>query len=351
MADFLNFPLDHRQALVATGVGAVTFPIVLGINQYGLKPLRISSGSPLLLASAAGGISVTLASLIASTAVLKSYSLSSKFIHNSLDEDIPANWQVDVTIQDVAASTLSGVVLFRALGGRFSSVIPSHLHAPGAFARQWIPAYSLNRANGTQKSIIQEIGSKYGCHTCGKRRIKQYFADHQPPNKLVKMGVAEAPGQPLGQVLNNNATNGLLQKFYPHCPRCSDMQGRSLAMDNKTSSIVIHPFTLRPYHFFFPIPILLLFLKPSVRHLKQDEVVPSVDIKQEKIPVIKEEPAIQIIQPKTKSVPNNLSELIANFPLFIVWQSLVTFLDSFSTVGSFHITLWAFSIIAALGTL
>ena len=49
---------------------------------------------------------------------------------------------------------------------------------------------------------------------------------------------------------------------------------------------------------------------------------------------------------------SDISELVSNFPLLIVWKRAVQFLDSFKNPGDgFHIMLWAFVIVAAWGTL
>ena len=44
-------------------------------------------------------------------------------------------------------------------------------------------------------------------------------------------------------------------------------------------------------------------------------------------------------------------EVALNFPLFIIWRRIVHFFDSFhDPLASFHMTLWAFTVVAALGT-
>ena len=334
----LHIPLDTTQAVFATGIGAVTFPVMLGLNQVGLKTLSISSRSPLLVTSAAGGLSVALASLVASTAVIKSCAIFR----------IESETRMEFKIKDLLVSAASGVIMFRALGGRYSSMVPSHLHVPGCFARHWIPAYSIEYANVTQKNLIQEIGRKYGCHSCGTKRIKQYYADHQPPNKLIKASLG-----PLGKTVEQNGRH--LQRFYPQCPSCSLRQGHSLAVDSKTSAIIIHSMTFSPYHIFLPTPIAVLLLKYYLlesQTVDMNNTVPEesdreVITQKEKDPIIED----GIKQMKHNKVSNNFSGLVTNFPLFIVWQKIVSFIDSFSPVGSFHMTLWGFTIIAALGTL
>ena len=341
-----RLPIDVTQALIATGVGALSFPVMLGMNQIGLRSLKISSSYPLLLASAAGGISVSIASLISSSLVLNTYNISGSLLTrtSSVTTSPSVTRTIDFTLQDLGMSAFSGVIFFRALGGRFKSVVPSHLHCPGAFAKQWIPAHSVKYANGTEKDIIQFIGNKYGCHSCGTRRIKQYFADHQPPNVLIK-------------ARNAIQTDGkTMQRFYPHCPKCSDHQGKSLVIDSTISPILAHGLTLRLYQIFLPTPLILLLLKAA---LLGRGVMP---VSKDTCAKIVNEAVVNVKEPSNKSeaskvdvrkpkVYSNFSGLVTNFPLLIVWHRLTSFINSFNPVGSFHITLWTFSIIAALGTL
>ena len=366
----LHYPLKFQQLLIAAGVGSVTFPAMLGLTQVGLKSVRISTGSPLILATTIGGISVTLSSLVASLAIVKSYSISNIFLQNSTNHHKSEydTEMINLTVGDVCVSAVSGMVMYRALGGRFMSVLPSHLNKPGAFARQWIPAHSSNYANNTEKRIIKDLGSKYGCHSCGKWRVSQFVADHQPPNKLLKQSNGKNGSginglkEPVREGNNGSESSGWTQRFYPQCQMCSNMQGQSLGMESTASPIITHPFSLRLYHLFLPIPLGLPLLKSSVnKHQSMNSLAVSDDKK-----LTEKEGKTSLSKPnqertnsseitsnitKQETVQQNLSELVTNFPLIIVWRSIVTFLDSLPAVGSFHITLWAFSIIAALGTI
>lgn len=373
--DSIQVPLSTPQALVATGVGALTFPIALGVNQGGLKYMKISTGTgsfpmptttkhslarsvlrpilnrPLLqvlVPSAIGGLSVTLASLVASTTLMKAYSLSNNLITNTKDNNESLG-RVNFSIKDLFISTATGVVFFRALGGRFRSVLPSHLHHPGAYARQWIPAG--NHANNTQRDVITEIGRKYGCHSCGTRRVDKFFADHQPPTKFEK-------------IIGSGRQN-----FYPHCQRCSSLQGGTLGPSSTSSPIITHISTLRHYYLFLPTPLLLLLFKQASNGFEYSGIVKSAaDISSSLAPAatINSNTKISATEHKTTHVvpvdvqKNNTVSLtpskatnssLSNFPLFIMWRELTSFIRSFSPIGSFHMTLWAFSIIAAFGTL
>ena len=81
---------------------------------------------------------------------------------------------------------------------------------PGPFARESIPLEGVGRpATAAQQRAINEIGNKYGCHTCGSpspgTQSGNWVLDHQPATAMT------LPGQS--------------QFGYPHCARCFRMQG------------------------------------------------------------------------------------------------------------------------------
>ncbi|AKJ03634.1 putative lipoprotein [Archangium gephyra] len=80
---------------------------------------------------------------------------------------------------------------------------------PGQHARESIPARGPGRDfTVAEREAVNELGRKYGCHTCGTRnpgtKSGDFIPDHQPPSQL-------APGQP--------------QRLFPHCKACSLRQG------------------------------------------------------------------------------------------------------------------------------
>ena len=95
-----------------------------------------------------------------------------------------------------ASSILLGGACFLALGGRFWGLSPSSLSTLGAFAntkKGSLPA-TLAYATAAKRSEIQELGRRFGCHTCGARpwplwgRAQlRYNADHMPPLAEVKV--------------------------------------------------------------------------------------------------------------------------------------------------------------------
>lgn len=77
---------------------------------------------------------------------------------------------------------------------------------PGKYARRLIPARSTSsRLNKKERRVLNKIGNKYGCHTCGRRhpgtKSGNWIADHQPVSKLRKKGQQ--------------------QRLYPYCQTCS----------------------------------------------------------------------------------------------------------------------------------
>ena len=361
----LPTPLTLRELLATSVTGAVVFPVVLGLGQVAVfKPLRLTHSSP--LASVCGCVSVLAAGCAASTAAVQVISLSRRWQSISDTTQSPAssaNSSVDFGAQELLVSTVASTVLFRALGGRFSSVLPSHLLRPGAFAREWIPVRAT-QATERQRTIIRELGRRHGCHSCGTRSVKQFHADHQPPTKLHNNG---------GKTPGDNATGS--QRLYPQCNKCSSMQGAALAhggaaAKSKWSVIRTHSLSLRNYHLFLPVALAVAYLKKSGGLVTESNTSP-LSASSKAVSDGKEEAERggrerQVEQKRTVSREvarpqtglhalfgeSNLPNLIRDFPLLIIWNRLVYFLDSFRNAGdAFHITLLAFSVVAALGTI
>ena len=333
-----HLPLNINQSLIASGVGAITFPVILGITQVAVfKPLKVSTRLPLALAATFGGLSVTLSSLLASSAVIKSYSLSGLLLSPSANERSSSPTVVSLRVKDLLVSTGISVLLYRGLGGRFSSAVPSHLFAPGAFAAQWIPARSTGYANESQRHLVQQLGRRYGCHTCGTRNTSKFIADHQPPSATI------------GSATGGAQDNGMLQKFYPQCQKCSVQQGSCLSVANPNTNVIVpHQFSLRLHHLFIPIPLGIALFKYFSLPSEENVVVIN-----NFIPTTTVESATPSIvaPPPTTAVKQHLSELVTSFPVLIVWNKIMSFIDSFHPLDGFHLTLWGFSIIAALGTI
>ncbi len=335
----LDFPPISR-VMCAGVVGGVTFPAVLASVQLAVfKPLGMTYCHGNRLASIAGGVAILVAGFTASVTMATSLELLQATTTQS-------KTKLKVTQKDVLLSSLSSMVVFRALGGRFSRVLPSSLLSPGAYARDWLPTTrGMHYATDSQREAIQAIGQRHGCHSCGsKRGVANFIADHQPPNKVL--------------LVNSKM---LTQRFLPQCKHCSLQQGGVLSGINYASNpahIKPHPLSLRLYHMFLPLPFLFAYLHNGDNERNEEPLQVTVDT----TPPVTMETAIQTETPAAV-VPNkrtphtfitnsDVEELVSNFPLLIVWQRLVNFLDSFRNPSdSFHVTLWSFIIIAAWGTL
>ena len=350
--------LSRNELLAASLGGALAFPTVLGLGQLAIfKPLRLTCSSP--VASLCGGVSVLAAGCVASLTAVQALSLTHRKISNDSSQSNSSSDynSVDFGAQELLASTVASAILFRALGGRFSSVLPSHLLKPGAFAREWIPVRST-QASERQRHIIRELGKRHGCHSCGTRSVRQFHADHQPPNKVQNAHNS------------SDSANGITQRLYPQCNKCSNSQGALLSQSNGSRitwrAIRTHPLSLRAYHLFFPIPLAIAYLKSgnvtqsSVAQLNYvSKNVASLAVEKKTSESVQDSQEVSSQLP-SKEVPSfqslfgdsNLPSLIQDFPLLIIWNRLVYFLDSFQNAGdAFHITLWAFAVVAALGSI
>lgn len=335
--------------------GAVAFPSVLAAAQtYLWKPLRVSY-SPTVRSSLIGLASVGMASIGASSAALGTIYVVQKSSYSSI--------KLAPTYEDLLISTLGGIVLFKAVGGQYGRVLPSNLMRPGAFAVDWVPAMNESaRATPKERKIVNYLGSKHGCHTCGGKNRVTYIADHQPPSKL------------LGNHRNGKKPvhpNPLLQRFYPQCLSCSHTQGGLLAAQNGISAIrhpraiITHAFNfwnLRAHHLLYclPIPLCVAYMGTKSRKSQRTEFKPAVKVKTpDESPKSSKEKEVSKESKESKVASRRMSpdtwldvEVMLNFPLFIMWQRMVQFLDSFhDPLTTFHVTLWAFIIIAALGTI
>ena len=338
----LETPFSTKEVLASAAVGALAFPSVLGASQVVVfKPLRIFCAGG-HLSSVYGGASVFIAGWIASLAAVKTcLFMQEQGRLARKDVEVPREKTISLSVPELLISTVSSAVVFRALGGRFSSVLPSNLMKAGAFARDWIPAKTPQLATDFEKYLIQSIGKKYGCHSCGKRYVSKFIADHQPPSKLFTSGMARAP----------------YQKFYPQCQKCSTLQGAVVnnGVTLNSKAIRSHPLGLRLYHLFLPLPLGISYWKSSSATQGDALTGAAVEVKE-----VYKETSTQTtkLTPSGKStfrnmlVDSDFSELVTDFPLLIIWRRIIDFLESFRNPGdAFHVTLWVFTIVAAFGTI
>ena len=288
--------------LSAGAVGCVTFPTCLGlIQRVVFAPLRITS-SMRIFASLFGAGAVFTSAGVASLATSITYS------------QLQGSRDTRLSNGELCAASLAGVVIFKALGGRFNAALPSNLFKPGAFARNWIPARWEQYAAHYERHLMQQIGGKHGCHSCGTRSGK-FIADHQPPIKL------SSPGE--------------LLKFYPHCRKCSSLQGNALSRI-KPSRVAVRTHTsLRLYHLFLPIPLFMTMLKQS------DTTSDTEQSTTEQVVVTNTVPAMETVQAPSYPV-SGYQWLLA---------SINEFLSQISIIGQFHIFVQLCIAVAAISSL
>jgi hypothetical protein len=135
----------------------------------------------------------------------------------------------------------TSLLTFRALGGRYFSLLPSDYASLGAFrsAVTSTPA-GLDYADSRHRGAIEMAGRVAGCHTCGTRRAAVYIADHQPPLKLVKRQNAG--------FLRRRVLGPVSQSFFPQCAECSLVQSRAVRLEPSKRPLHYHLSTFRPYH-------------------------------------------------------------------------------------------------------
>lgn len=251
MAESSTIVLSRAQKRYLGGwaCGAVVFPTALAINQTVLKQLRIGAHIP-VVSTSCGFISAVSAGMVASAAYVVA--------HDAIDVLHEPTWRENLRIPrmrvgltDSAAVeyavhglTAAGVVWI--LGGRFKSLCPSSIMHVGAYGdvRHSLPARRFIKATSSQRTKISQIGSRIGCHTCGKRGFRaRYISDHQPPSKFAHSGQ---------------------QRFYPHCSACSNKQGGLSAQSaSKTVPpihLIHHGLSLRGYHTWLPLSVVVLLL-------------------------------------------------------------------------------------------
>jgi len=138
-------------------------------------------------------------------------------------------------LHTVRIATLA-LITFKVLGGRFWSISPSSYTNLGSFARtsHSIPA-KMDYATSAQRKVIESVGRRWGCHTCGSRMI---FSRTKPSangsGSLVKFHADHMPPKSVAHAMNSRWWRKLLriqvkQRFYPQCVSCSNVQGSILS--------------------------------------------------------------------------------------------------------------------------
>ncbi|WIA17091.1 hypothetical protein OEZ85_013990 [Tetradesmus obliquus] len=165
-------------------------------------------------------------------------------------------------VDDMVFDALLGIFVFKAMGGRFSSLMPSDLSKPGALAFESIPVRADNSEAYAQPSVKRELARIFrrdGCHHCGSYR-GPVIGDHMPPNKM--MPISKAAKDKLPAAVDNlpgiskvreliglsGRTGKPLQRFYPQCQRCSIKQATAMRSGKRVLVLHLHAPRYRSEH-------------------------------------------------------------------------------------------------------
>lgn len=160
--------VDLADVALSSGLGVITFPLCLGALQTGIfRPLRMTSNIR-VIGSVCGGISVLISSSTASLAFLSSTVMLQEVKDNSVKVSVEkflsfvpvdrCSISISVCYKDVPVYGFASLFVFKLLGGKFRSVLPSNLIYPGAFAKGCFPAKGQNYASNAVKQKLTLLG-------------------------------------------------------------------------------------------------------------------------------------------------------------------------------------------------
>jgi len=239
----------QRNAIVpATMLGIASFSSTLALStllQH--RILHISTGTRAPIPTLLGVTTITLASLVthftttSSMQYFQTKQLPQSISIPSLSNMMPNKYNSSSSDRLMIPYTsysipkvpslqilLLGLLSFPILGGRFWTISPSSYTRLGSFARPRfsLPATLDSYASSSQRIAIENLGRRFGCHTCGSKQIismekVKFHADHMPPTAITKR-------------MNKQLWRKLLkvpvkQRFYPQCVKCSHQQGKILS--------------------------------------------------------------------------------------------------------------------------
>ena len=151
-----------QEILAGTTVGAITFPVALGLAQnFVFKPIQITCKLPRAIVSVCGGTSIILSGICASiTFVLSCENLKKYKLLSKCDNTTEKRFKLEFSraeghILIWGAGTLA---VFKVFGGKLRHVVPSHLFHPGAFAKSSVPASGKNYAGLSAKRKLNLLG-------------------------------------------------------------------------------------------------------------------------------------------------------------------------------------------------
>ena len=164
--DGKSIEVNLSDVALSTGVGIMTFPLCVGALQTGVfRPLRMTSNIR-VIGSVCGSISVLISGGAASLAFLASAVVLTQVKDNSVFVEkflsfVPVercSIAISVCSKDIPLCGFASLFVFKLLGGKFRSVLPSSLIYPGAFAKGYIPAKGQNYASNAVKQKLTLLG-------------------------------------------------------------------------------------------------------------------------------------------------------------------------------------------------
>lgn len=141
-------------------------------------------------------------------------------------ESIRISDQIKIPKHDLRVCAI-GLTVFKLLGGRFWAIAPSSFTNLGSFSRWSIPC-GERYATTSQRALIEKMGRRWGCHTCGSRMLfsrfgkNKFVGDHMPPKS-----VADQMNKSF--LRRMNILPEVSFRFYPQCVNCSNTQGSILS--------------------------------------------------------------------------------------------------------------------------
>ena len=195
---------------VSGAVGGLTFGAGLALGGAAAAAVGITAGSG-VVATLAGAATVAGSGVLAGQA--------SRATANVLQGQPLAEGLFEPA--DMAFDAVASVAGFKVTGGNLRTVTYTDLAGRGAYAVEGVPATGP-RSTLAQRTAVQEVGGRHGCHHCGSRspQAQQWFFDHIPSTKVA---------------------GGKAQTGYPQCRGCLEKQATALRHPHAYSRIVRTP--------------------------------------------------------------------------------------------------------------
>ena len=224
--------------VIQAGASMTAYAAGLAAMQGLGMALRVSTATP-VLGPAGGVMGVGIASALAGQAALAARAYNKDGFKAIADARA---WKKRFRQEDILIDATLGIALFKIMGGRFRTVMPSNVTKIGAAVRSSVPAPGVEYASAARKIELKTYFRTTGCHHCGSR-VGSVVGDHMPPNHHVRLHQSQKPwarSPLLKWVANalNIPTGPPRQRYYPQCLNCSSLQ--SSAVRNGKTRLVFH---------------------------------------------------------------------------------------------------------------